>query len=136
MYAANLEAIQKHLTTTRGLPLSQADLDGVAAVYRAFYWYGPSMNYSARLSLTSLSGGNAATYYDLMTQRSESGEPLLVPRDRARFGYIKDLEARNLIVPVVGDFAGPKHDSRDWRVPARAVARRCRPSTSRPSSRT
>ena len=25
-----------------------------------------------------------------------------------RFGYVKDLESRNLVVPVVGNFAGPK----------------------------
>ena len=108
LYAANLDAIQKHLTVTRGLPLPQADLDGVATVYRAFYFYGPSMNYSARLSLTPLSGGNAATYHDLMTQRSESGEALSYLGTEPRFAYIKDLETRNLIVPLVGDFAGPK----------------------------
>jgi hypothetical protein len=41
------------------------------------------MNYS-RLSLTPLSGSNAATYYDLMTQRSEAGNAIM-PQDRARF---------------------------------------------------
>jgi hypothetical protein len=107
-YAANLEAIQKHLTGARGLPLPQADLDGIATVYRAFYVYGPAMDYSARLSLTPLTGRNAATYYDLMTQKSDQGEALSYLGTEARFAYIKDLEARNLIVPLVGDFAGPK----------------------------
>ena len=36
-----LRRSQNHLTKTRALPLSADDLDGIAAVYRAFYWYGP-----------------------------------------------------------------------------------------------
>src|SRR5262245_28113061 len=61
-YAANLKAIQDQLTKTDGVPLPKEDLDGVADAYRAFYWYGPGMNYSASLSLNSLGSFNAATY--------------------------------------------------------------------------
>jgi hypothetical protein len=107
-YAANLDAIQRHLTKTRALPLLQADLDGVARVYRAFYWYGPSMNYSAGLDLRDLSRGAGATYYDLMTQVGGTGEPLSYLATEARFTFIKDLQSKNLIVPVVGNFGGPK----------------------------
>ncbi len=107
-YTANLEAIQRHLTRTRRIPLPQEDLDGVAAVYRAFYFYGPAMNYSASLGLTRLGGGNAATYYDLMTQTSTDGKPLSYLGTEEKFLYIKDLQQKNLIVPVVGNFSGPK----------------------------
>ena len=108
VYTANLQAIQRQLTRTRGLPLPQADLDGVATVYRAFYFYGPAMNYSASLDLTRLGGGNAATYYDLMTQAGTDGKPLSYLGSEEKFLYIKDLQQKNLIVPVVGNFAGPK----------------------------
>ena len=50
-YAANLRAIHDHLTVTHALPLPQADLDGIARVYRAFYWYGPSITYAASTTL-------------------------------------------------------------------------------------
>lgn len=108
VYTANLQAIQRHLTRTRRIPLPQEDLDGVAAVYRAFYFYGPAMNYSASLGLTRLGGGNAATYYDLMTQMSADGKPLSYLGTEEKFLYIKDLQQKNLIVPVVGNFSGPK----------------------------
>ena len=107
-YAANLERIQSHLTKTRKIPLSLADVNGVAAVYRAFYWYGPAMNYSASLTLTGFGGGSAATYRDLMTQSDAGGQFLTFLGSHEKFAYIKDLHARNLIVPVVGNFSGPR----------------------------
>ena len=107
-YAANLAAIQGHLTKAHGFPVSQEDLDGVARAYRVFHWYGPRINYSASLSLTPLGGGNAATYFDLMTQTDANGQGLTYLGSEEKFGYIKDLQARNLIVPVVGNFSGPK----------------------------
>jgi hypothetical protein len=107
-YAANLEAIQRHLTKTHAFPLPAADIQGVAQAYRAFYVYGPSMNYSASLSLTSQSAGNAATYRDLMTQTDANGQFLTFLGSDEKFRYMKDMEARNMIVPVVGNFSGPK----------------------------
>jgi hypothetical protein len=90
------------------LPLPQADIDGVADVYRAFYVYGPAMNYSSSLSLVNLSAGNAATYRDLMSQKNASGEYLTYLGSEEKFAYVKDLETKNLIIPVVGNFSGPK----------------------------
>ena len=105
-YNANLAAIQSHLTVTHKLPLSAADLAGVASVYRTFYWYGPSMTYSASTALTS--AGNGTTYSALMTQSDANGQGLSYLGSEEKFLFLKDLERRNLIVPVVGDFAGPK----------------------------
>ena len=107
-YTANLTAIQRHLTKTHTLPLSLEDLDGVARSYRAFYWYGPGMNYAATTALTQVGGGNAATYRDLMTQTNEKGEPLSYLGSEEKFRFIKDMFSRNLIIPLVGNFSGPK----------------------------
>ncbi len=107
-YAANLAAIQGQLTKTHALPLPPADVEGIARAYRAFYYYGPAMNYSASLSLSNLGGGIAATYRDLMTQADASGQFLTFLGSEEKFAYVKDLQARNLIVPVVGSFSGPK----------------------------
>jgi hypothetical protein len=107
-YAANLQAVQDHLTKTHKLPLPPSDVEGVANVFRAFYVYGPAMNYSASLSLTNVGGGNAATYRDLMTQTDASGQYQTFLGSEEKFAYVKDLEARNLIIPAVGDFGGPK----------------------------
>ena len=107
-YTANLDAILKNLTKTHGFPLPQADIDGVAGAYRAFHYYGLKMNYAANLSLTTIGGGNAATYRDLMTQTDADGKFLTFLGSDEKFRYMKDMEAKNLIVPVVGNFSGPK----------------------------
>jgi hypothetical protein len=107
-YAANLRRIHDHLTKTHTLPMPQSDIDGVAQAYRAFYLYGLRMNYSASLSLTNIGAGSGASYRDLMTQTDAGGQYLTFLGSEEKFAYIKDLEAKNLIVPVVGNFSGPK----------------------------
>ncbi|MFI5178573.1 MAG: hypothetical protein ACHQO8_08420 [Vicinamibacterales bacterium] len=107
-YAANLRAIDDHLTKTHGLPLSADDLAGIAGVYRAFYWYGPSMIYSANVSLTAGGVGRGASYADLMMQVDREGTGLSYLASEEKFQVLKDLESRNLMVPVVGNFSGPK----------------------------
>jgi len=108
--ARNLKAIQDHLTVTRKLPLPTEDLEGIARAYAAFHHYGPAMNYNASTNLfgSGLRGGSAATYWDLMTQVDANGKPLSYLASEDSFRVIKDLYTRNLIVPLVGNFAGPK----------------------------
>jgi len=107
-YAANLQAIDDDLTKTHGLPLSADDLAGIAGVYRAFYWYGPSMNYSANVALSTTPVNRGVTYADLMMQTDSTGQGLSYLATEEKFEYLKDLERKNLIVPVVGNFSGPK----------------------------
>jgi len=106
-YTANLAAIHAHLTGTHKLPLSADDLAGIGRVYRTFYWYGPAMTYSANTSLAQ-PAARGTTYRDLMTQGDGNGQGPSYLGSEDKFLFLKDLERRNLIVPVVGDFAGPK----------------------------
>jgi len=106
-YNANLQAIFNHLTKTHSLPLSQDDKDGLAAVYKAFYWYGPSMNYSANVGLSLAPNNRGVTYADLMSQEA-GGVGFSYLASEEKFRFLKDLERRNMLVPVVGNFSGPK----------------------------
>jgi hypothetical protein len=106
-YAQNLKAIDDWLTRKHNLPLSSDDLDGIAGVYRAFYWYGPAMTYSANVALTGVNG-RGVTYADLMLQSDQDGNGLSYLGTEEKFDVLKDLEKKNLIVPVVGNFSGPK----------------------------
>jgi hypothetical protein len=107
-YAANLEAIDDELTKKHHLPLTTDDLQGVARVYRAFYFYGPGMNYSASTTLRAVGNSRGTTYADLASQMDASGQGLSYLGSEDSFRVLKDLESRNLIVPVVGNFSGPK----------------------------
>jgi hypothetical protein len=94
LYDATLKAIDDQLTRTHELPLSRGDLDGVEYVYRAF-----SSGFAVRPS---------PTYDELMTATDEAGVFRSYLASEDRFAVLKALEAKNLIVPVVGDFGGPK----------------------------
>jgi hypothetical protein len=107
-FQVNLNAVLQQLTKTHAIPLNAGDRQGVTLAYRTFYFYGPGINYSASTSLSRLGGGNSATYWDLMTQTDESGQPLGYLKSEESFQYLKDFNSRNLLVPLVGNFSGPK----------------------------
>ncbi len=108
VYAANLEAIRRHLTKTRALPLSAEDLDGIGRTYRAFYWYGPAMTYTASTTLRVSVRSRDATYRHLMTEVDTAGQAVSYLATEEKFKFVKDLHDRNLVIPVVGNFSGPK----------------------------
>jgi hypothetical protein len=108
-YTANLKAITDLLTETHALPLSGEDLEGIARVYRTFYWYGPAMNPASDLARgMSGAGRGGPTYRDVVTEVDTNGQGLSFLGSEEKFAFVKDLETRNLVVPIVGDFSGPK----------------------------
>jgi hypothetical protein len=103
-FAANLAAILAHLRMTDELPIDAADAEGIAYVYRNFHEFGPAIHY------TSSIGGRPASSYARIVSSTDamSGSERSFLATEANFRFVKGLQARNLIVPVVGNFAGPK----------------------------
>jgi hypothetical protein len=111
LYEANLKAIGDHFSMTRHHPLSEEDRAGVEYVYRAFFDFGPTIQYSStsRYSSGGMFGArNQPTYADLMTATDEDGEARSYLSSEDRFRVLKDLHSRNLFVPIVGNFGGPR----------------------------
>jgi hypothetical protein len=108
LYTENLKAIEDVLMKKHGFPLSSLDVQGLEWVYQQFYWFGPSIDYNSAGGGFG-GGGNMATYADLAaaTDGARGVERGFLSNDD-RFGVVKDLELRNLVVPVIGDFGGPK----------------------------
>lgn len=106
VYKLQLQAIQEHLTRKRNLPLLPDDLKGIEYVHGAFSWIGPGLSY---WSTSGRGGGrNAPTYWDLMVADDGKGQMRSFLASDENFQVLKDLNERNLLVPVVGNFAGPK----------------------------
>ena len=105
LYKENVRTIEHHLTKRHRFPLSTDDLQGIVNVYHAFYWYGPSIMYS---STGGFGGRYMPTYADLVAATDGDGEARGFLSTEENFAAIKDLESKNLLVPVVGNFAGPK----------------------------
>ena len=97
IYRTNLQHIKDVLLKTHGFPLSTDDLSGIEEVYYAFYWYGPSISHTV-----------GRRYADLLIAVDYAGgeRSFLATEEAFKFG--KSMHARNLIVPVVADMAGPK----------------------------
>lgn len=104
-YSENLRAIENLLVRTHGFLLSKDDLLGLTYVYNAFYLYGPKIQYS---STSSFGGSFQPSYADLMTATDRSGVAHGYLATEENFRFLKDLESRNLLVPIVGNFGGPK----------------------------
>ena len=104
-FQAHFKAVVAHLTKTRGLRLGQDDLDGIEYVYRNFQQFGPAIHYTSSIGGRS----SASSYAGLMMSRDrETGEERTYLATEASFAAIRTMQQRNLIVPVVGDFAGPR----------------------------
>jgi hypothetical protein len=104
LYEDNLKAIQDLLTKTHHFPLSEHDLEGIQYVYSNFRRYGPNINYGS-----SGSGGfGGASYLDLMTATDAQGTSRSYLANEENFDFLRSLETKNLVVPIVGNFAGPK----------------------------
>jgi hypothetical protein len=119
IYEENLKAIEDVLVKKHGFPLSSGDLDGIRWALGNYYQFGPSINYNSSLSASlppaivgatggNRGGNNGATYANLMLADDGNGQNRSFLASEENFAVVKDLEARNLVVPVVGDFGGDK----------------------------
>jgi len=105
MLNATLADIRHQLTTVRNFPLTGDDLMRVEAIFRVFYLAGTKIQYSP---YGSFGGTTQPTYAELMAATDEAGEPRSFLASDVLFDVMRDLERRNLLIPLVGDFAGPK----------------------------
>ena len=114
-------AIERLYVKKNGLGLSQEDLKGIEGIYQTF---------STRGLGHSLRGDSGKRGILSELRRADGGD-----RRRRRFRaatsrpkrtsrMIKDLHSRNLIVPVVGNFGGPKAHSGSRQVPQGTRRRR------------
>ena len=78
------------------------------------------MNYSASLNLTPLSAGNAATYFDLMTQTDANGQPLTYLGTEENFAYHQGPRGPESDRAGGRELLGAESDPRDRRPTCRS----------------
>ena len=105
-FAGNLKAIVDLLTNKHGFTLTADDRANIEHVYRAFYQFGPAIDYTSSINGRT---GRFNNYAAVMRSTDvQSGEERGFLATEDNFAIVKAMETRNLIVPVVGDFAGSK----------------------------
>jgi hypothetical protein len=104
-FQANQRAIIARLTIDRGFALSPEDRASIARVHRVFFEAGPDVNYGFRPGMPGRS--MYATYGMLQQATNTDGVQMGYLASEEHYQTIRDLQRRNLIIPVVADFAGP-----------------------------
>ena len=107
LFRVNLTAILDRLTRHHRFGLDAMDSASIEYVYKAFFDGGVALTYSSNSSRGS-AGRGMPSYRLLMTATDQDGLNRSYLGSEESFAILKDLQERNLIVPLVGDFAGPK----------------------------
>jgi hypothetical protein len=87
-----------------GVPLSAADLGKIAGFHQRFIDAGPSLRFE---STGRPPQGYYPTYRDMLVDKDPTGRQSNFLASEDAFQFVKDLQARDRVIPVVGDLAGP-----------------------------
>ena len=103
-----LARIVAHLTKTHGFTLTAQESGQLKGVFEAFSFYGWGISTRGAPGGGGR-GGNGATFADLTGYAVNAlGQVQSFLSTEEHYRYIKSLHERNLIVPVSGDFGGPR----------------------------
>jgi len=126
LFDSTLEAIVNHLKGQHKFALSEGDLDGIEWALYNYYRFGPSISYNSSAAGNAPAivgatggfgrGGGAVSYAQLMMAddgarlvgRAATAQTRSYLATEENFAFLKDLESKNLLIPVVGDFGGSK----------------------------
>jgi hypothetical protein len=104
VFQDNLDAIQNRLVKNHGFPLNANDQVSLRRVVQAFRLAGPNLTYNGPNSVPGLMPG----FGEILKQTDKNGVNRGFLASEANFQVIRELQMKNLLIPVVGDFAGPQ----------------------------
>ena len=101
LFNQNLQSIKAALSQFQ---LTRKDLAQVDEIYETIVRSGPGVDYSR------FGGGyrGMSGYAALMTATDDQGVAWSYLASEENFRFVREMERRNLIIPLVGNFAGPK----------------------------
>lgn len=107
LYQRNYRTMTDLLTRRHGFTLSTEDLAGMEFAYSNFFAAGPGLTF-----VSNGGGGGGRNRYPTYAELQEATDAAGVSRSflatDAAFKAVKALQERNLVVPLVGNFAGPR----------------------------
>ncbi len=106
IYQANLAEIRKLIQEDFKFPLSESDKAALEYVYKSFSDEGLAISY--RTDGGGGWGGYFPTLKEILAGEDLSGKQGNFLAIREDFEFVRDLHRKNLIIPVVADFAGKK----------------------------
>jgi hypothetical protein len=107
LFTKNLASITDWLTKRHGFTLTAGDLQALDYVYRAFATAGPDITY-AFPSGGGRGYGRWPSYAQLMLESDGQGNNRGYLATEANYRALRDMQTKNLLVPLVGNFSGDK----------------------------
>jgi hypothetical protein len=104
LYLRNAEAV-KGVFRRHGFTLSSEDILKIDYVYQVFYRGGPAINYNFASASPAAS---SPSYVEIMNLTDANGRNWSYLANEETFLYVKEMQRKNMIIPLVGDFSGPK----------------------------
>jgi hypothetical protein len=95
----NVRAVIDRLIRHHGFRITPEDERIIEFIHRAFFEVGPDLTYTGARS-------RMPTYSQLLSGSDGQNQNRSYMADEKNFQTLKDLQERNVIVPIVGDFAG------------------------------
>jgi hypothetical protein len=120
LFEANTRTVLDLLMNKHGFKLDARDVEGLTWIYNCFYTFGPDLTYQACETATQRGGfgggfggrggfgGGFRSFADMQLQTDAFGVNHAYLANDANFKWMQEFEAKNLLVPVTGDFMGPK----------------------------
>jgi hypothetical protein len=105
LYSETLQAMKDRLIKQHQFKLTPEDESKIDYIFSVFFRGGPRMDYAfASASPNSF----VPSYYNLMISTDRTGRNWAYLANEEDYRFVRTMEQMNLIVPIVGDFAGPK----------------------------
>ena len=105
LFVRNLAEVKDQLLKVHGFPLTKDELASVDYVYSWFFHAGPDLSYNMNMGNYR---SRYPTYAMLMLETDGTAAHRSYLANESNFRVVKEMEEKNLIVGVTGDFTGPK----------------------------
>jgi hypothetical protein len=106
-FEGNYKLVVEHLRRTHRFALESQDVEDIRFILGQFARYGPSLTYWSGQGGTGQTA-DAPTYQELMVTPPGGGASDSYLASESNFAAVKNLQSRNLIVPIIGDLAGQR----------------------------
>jgi len=107
-FRANLTKVKALLTVQHKFALTAEDIRAIEHLHAVFRDFGPNIDYNATGRLPGGRSDAMPTYGELMTETDQDSRERSYLSNERSYEFIRSMQMRNLVVPVVGDFGGPK----------------------------
>ena len=111
LFRTTFAEVRRLLVTVHGFALDSVDLGTLRYVDSVFFSSGPTLNYSSGLSGFGGGGrgfGRMPTFAQIASATDVAGVNRGFLGNEEQYATVRRMQRRNLVVPIVGNFSGPK----------------------------